>query len=59
MLVVNGEDDVHVPQHDTLVFAERRATRMELIRDTGHCAVSRLDVAMGRIVPWLELALVG
>ena len=26
MLVVNGADDIHVPQHDTLVFSGRRDT---------------------------------
>ncbi|KJS63097.1 alpha/beta hydrolase [Streptomyces rubellomurinus] len=59
MLVVNGEDDVHVPRHDTLVFAGRRATRVELVPDTGHCAVSRFGEAMALIVPWLRLALIG
>ncbi|GHF51709.1 hypothetical protein GCM10018790_32000 [Kitasatospora xanthocidica] len=59
MLVLNGTDDVHVPQYDTLVFAGRRATRIELIPDTGHCAVSRFDEAMALIVPWLRTALIG
>ncbi|WP_369182987.1 alpha/beta hydrolase [Streptomyces sp. Y1] len=59
MLVVNGEDDVHVPRHDTLVFAGRRATRVELVPDTGHCAISRFGEAMALIVPWLRLALIG
>jgi esterase FrsA len=36
MLVLNGADDVHVPQHDTLVFAGRRHTEVHLIPDTGH-----------------------
>lgn len=31
MLVINGADDVHVPQHDTLVFEGRRDTVVELI----------------------------
>ncbi|KJS55839.1 hypothetical protein VM98_10835 [Streptomyces rubellomurinus subsp. indigoferus] len=59
MLVVNGEDDVHVPRHDTLVFAGRRATRVELVPDTGHCAISRFGEAMALIMPWLRLALIG
>ncbi|MFD9686275.1 alpha/beta fold hydrolase [Kitasatospora sp. NPDC059088] len=59
MLVVNGADDVHVPQHDTLVFTGRRDTRVELVPDTGHCAISRFGEAMGLIVPWLRATLVG
>ncbi|MGW7446761.1 alpha/beta hydrolase [Kitasatospora sp. NPDC054795] len=59
MLVLNGADDVHVPQHDTLVFAGRRDTRVELIPDTGHCAISRFDEAMALIVPWLRTTLLG
>jgi hypothetical protein len=35
MLVVNGADDVHVPQHDTQVFQGRRDTEVHLIADTG------------------------
>ncbi|MGW2873776.1 alpha/beta fold hydrolase [Kitasatospora sp. NPDC001225] len=54
MLVVNGTEDVHVPQDDTLVFEGRRDTRVELIPDTGHCAVSRFDEAMALIAPWLK-----
>ena len=42
MIVVNGADDIHVPQADTLVFRDRRDTRVELLPDTGHCAVSKL-----------------
>ncbi|MFE6055214.1 alpha/beta hydrolase [Kitasatospora sp. NPDC056446] len=57
MLVLNGADDVHVPQHDTLVFTGRRATRIELILDTGHCAISKFDEAMAVVVPWLRTAL--
>jgi esterase FrsA len=54
MLVINGADDVHVPQHDTLVFQGRRDTVVELIPDTGHCATSKLPQAMNTIASWLE-----
>ena len=53
MLVVNGADDVHVPQHDTLVFEGRRDTEVVLIPDTGHCASSKLPEAMATILGWL------
>jgi esterase FrsA len=54
MLVINGADDVHVPQHDMLVFQGRRDTMVELIPGTGHCAASKLPQAMATIADWLE-----
>ena len=57
MLVINGADDVHVPQHDTLVFQGRRDTVVELIPDTGHCATSKLPEAMATIGIWLKTTL--
>lgn len=54
MLVVNGADDVHVPQEDTLVFEGRRATRVHLIPETGHCATPKSAEAFGIIVAWLR-----
>ncbi|MFD7596995.1 alpha/beta hydrolase [Kitasatospora sp. NPDC059812] len=59
MLVVNGTEDVHVPLDDTLVFKGRRDTRVELIPDTGHCAISRFGEAMAVIAPWLKDTLAG
>jgi esterase FrsA len=53
MLVINGADDVHVPQHDTLVFQGRRDTVVELIPDTGHCAVSKLPEVFSTVLGWL------
>ncbi|MFJ6570678.1 alpha/beta hydrolase [Streptomyces sp. NPDC091292] len=53
MLVVNGADDVHVPQEDTLVFEGRRDTEVALIPDTGHCAVSKFPEVLPVIVEWL------
>lgn len=57
MLVVNGADDVHVPQHDTLVFQGRRDTVVNLVPDTGHCAVSKLPEVFPTIIGWLDRAL--
>jgi esterase FrsA len=54
MLVLNGADDVHVPQRDTLVFQGRRATEVHLIPDTGHCATSKLPEAVGLMFRWLQ-----
>jgi esterase FrsA len=57
MLIINGADDVHVPQRDTLVFAGRRDTQVELVADTGHCAVTRLDQLLPKMVSWLDRGL--
>ncbi len=54
MIVVNGADDIHVPQADTLVFGDRRDTRVELLPDTGHCAVSRLGDVVPLMIEWLN-----
>ncbi|MEZ0052413.1 esterase FrsA [Mycobacterium sp. MAA66] len=57
MLVINGADDVHVPQRDTLVFQGRRDTTVELVPDTGHCAVSKLPEVFPIILDWLDRTL--
>lgn len=57
MLIVNGADDVHVPQHDTLVFQGRRDTEVHLIPDTGHCATSKFPEALATIAGWLPRVL--
>ena len=57
MLVVNGADDVHVPQHDTVVFEGRRDTEVHLIPDTGHCATTKLPEAIGLMFSWLQRTL--
>ncbi len=57
MLVLNGADDVHVPQHDTLVFQGRPNTEVHLIPDTGHCATSKLPEAVGLMFSWLQRTL--
>ncbi|MFE2415684.1 hypothetical protein [Streptomyces hokutonensis] len=59
MPVVDGADDVHVPQHDTLVFRGRRDTVVNLVPDTGHCAVSKLPEVFPTIIVWLDRALAG
>jgi esterase FrsA len=52
MVVINGTNDVHVPQHDTLVFQGRHDTEVHLIPDIGHCAVSKLP----EVLPLVRLA---
>jgi esterase FrsA len=53
MIVVNGADDVFVPQADTLVFEGRSRTEVHLIPGTGHCASSKLSEALDLICNWL------
>ena len=57
MLVINGADDVHVPQHDTLVFEGRRDTVVELIADAPHCATTKLPEVFTTIIGWLSRTL--
>jgi len=54
MIVVNGADDIHVPQADTLVFQNRRDTRVELLPNTGHCAISKLGEVIPLTIEWLN-----
>jgi esterase FrsA len=42
MLIINGENDILVPQGDTCVFEGRARTEVHMLPDTGHCAVSKL-----------------
>ncbi|WP_236045715.1 alpha/beta hydrolase family protein [Streptacidiphilus fuscans] len=53
MLVINGADDVHVTQSDTLLFEGRRATDVWLVPDTGHVAASKLPGVVPVIASWL------
>jgi esterase FrsA len=53
MLIVNGADDVHIPQHDTLVFEGRRDTEVHLLPDTGHCATSKIGEVGPLMIGWL------
>lgn len=57
MLVINGADDQHIPQEDTLVFEGRRDTTVHLLPDTGHCATSKLPEVMDLITGWLGTTL--
>jgi len=52
MLVINGADDVHVPQSDTLVLRGRRNTEVELVPGTGHCAVTKLGEVLPKALSW-------
>ncbi len=57
MLVINGADDVHVPQADTRVFDGRPDTEVHLLPGTGHCAASRLPEVFTIVTTWLSKAL--
>lgn len=53
MLVINGADDVHVTQADTLLFTGRRDTDVRLVPDSGHVAASKLPEVIPVIADWL------
>ncbi|WP_416047091.1 alpha/beta fold hydrolase [Cupriavidus basilensis] len=53
MLIINGADDIHIPQHDTLVFEGRKDTQVELLANTGHCAVTRFEEVMPKMIAWM------
>jgi esterase FrsA len=53
MLAINGTDDVHVPQQDTLVFQGRRDCTSQLIPNTGHCCSPKRREAVATIIDWL------
>ena len=59
MLIINGADDVYVPQTDTLVFQGRPDTEVHLIPGTGHCAASKLLQVMQIVISWLPGRLAG
>lgn len=54
MLVVNGADDHVVPRSDTMTFAGRRDTTVDLISGAGHCAVSKFGRVFGTMTAWLD-----
>jgi esterase FrsA len=41
MLVINGANDLLVPQADTFVVEGRAKKEVHMLPDTGHCAVSK------------------
>ncbi len=57
MLVINGADDIHIPQDDTIVFEGRRDTTVELLPGTGHCAMTKLAGTMPTMIGWLNRVL--
>lgn len=53
MLVINGANDILVPQADTYVFEGRAKTEVHMLPDTGHCAVSKLAQVLDLTCRWL------
>jgi len=41
MLVINGANDLLVPQADAFIVEGRAKTEVHMLPDTGHCAVSK------------------
>jgi esterase FrsA len=57
MLVVNGADDVLVPQRDTLVFEGRPDTQVHILSGAGHCGKGKVPETSGLVLTWLQAAL--
>ena len=53
MLVINGDQDVHVPITDTQIFEGRHNTDVLLIGGAGHCAFDKLDELEAQCLRWL------
>jgi esterase FrsA len=53
MLVINGDQDVHVPITDTQIFEGRHDTDVLLIGGAGHCAFDKLDQLEAPVMSWL------
>jgi esterase FrsA len=53
MLVINGDQDVHVPITDTQVFEGRSDTDVILIGGGTHCALNRHDLLEPIVTRWL------
>lgn len=59
VLAIDGDQDVHVPIDDTLLFADRPGCTARLLPGTGHCAPSKQRQAWGEITGWLSGQLTG
>ena len=57
MLVLNGTDDAHVVQADTLVFSGRPGTEVILVPGPGHCAAAKLPQMIPTMIGWLRAQL--
>jgi esterase FrsA len=57
MLVINGDQDVHVPITDTQLFDGRADTDVQLIHGGSHCAINKLDELLTATTKWLTTAL--
>jgi esterase FrsA len=54
LLVVNGAEDVFIPQTDTLMFEGRPGTEVHLIPGTGHVAMSKAPEVVPMMIGWLR-----
>lgn len=53
-LALQVKEYYFVPQADTLLFRGRPNTEVQLIPDTGHCAMSKLPDIMPTMIGWLR-----
>ncbi|WP_410210140.1 alpha/beta fold hydrolase [Aquirhabdus sp.] len=59
MLVVNGENDQYIPQHDSRMFARYPGNQVWLMRGMTHCAAEGVARILPAMIAWLRLRLYG
>ena len=59
MLVVNGEHDPYIPQHDSTVFASYPTNDVWLMQGMTHCAAEGVLRTIPAMAAWLNLRLCG
>lgn len=59
LLVINGSDDVYIPQHDTKLFRPIDNTTVWMINNASHCAAEHFPRLLPGMVTWLRSRLYG
>ena len=57
MLVINGDQDAHIPLADTQLFEGRLDTEVEIVAGGTHCAANKLEHVITTNFQWLITAL--
>lgn len=54
MLIINGDNDVHIELSDSTVFEGRRDTTVKLFAGSPHCAMDRPQEVLTNIADWID-----
>ena len=55
MLVINGANDLLVPQADAFIVEGRAKTEVHMLPDAGHCAVSKQQLSISSNPKYLAI----